>query len=177
MPKVNYYHPDDVQVRVKRTQNKNTRAKLRSAITPGTVLILLAGRFKGRRVVCLKQLESGLLLITGPYKVNGVPLRRVNQAYVQPTSTKLDVSGVKVDDVDDAFFARKRASRDISRNVPFASLDQEEGDMDRLMQKKKRQVEVDKALLNQVAKVPMMKKYLATRFSLRSGMYPHDMNF
>ena len=96
---------------------------------------------------------------------------------MQPTSTKLDVSGVKVDDVDDAFFARKRASRDISRNVPFASLDQEEGDMDRLMQKKKRQVEVDKALLNQVAKVPMMKKYLATRFSLRSGMYPHDMNF
>ena len=177
MPKVNYYQPDDVQVHVKRTQNKNGKARLRSTITPGTVLILLAGRFKGRRVVFLKQLDSGLLLITGPYKVNGVPLRRVNQAYVQPTSTKLNVSSVKVADVDDAYFAKKRASRDISKNVPWASLEDDETDKERLTQKKNRQVQVDKALLSEVSKVPLMKKYLATRFSLRKGMYPHDMNF
>lgn len=43
----------------------------------------------------------------GPFKINGVPLRRCNQSYVIATSTKVDVSGVDVSNIDDKYFAKK----------------------------------------------------------------------
>ena len=69
-------------------------AKPRATLQPGTVLILLAGRFRGKRVVLLKHLPQGVLLVTGPYKVNGVPLRRVNARYVIATSAKVELKGI-----------------------------------------------------------------------------------
>jgi len=66
-----FYPADDVKKPLKRRATQKP-TKLRSSITPGTVLILLAGRFKGKRVIFLSQLPSGLLLVTGPFKVNGV---------------------------------------------------------------------------------------------------------
>ena len=90
-----FYPAEDVR-QPKKSRKSPKATTLRNSITPGTVLILLAGRFAGKRVVFLKQLSSGLLLVTGPFKVNGVPLRRVNQAYVIATSTKLELGEFKV---------------------------------------------------------------------------------
>lgn len=45
--------------------------------------------------------------ITGPFKINGVPLRRVNQSYVIATATKVDVFGVNLEKFDDGYFAKE----------------------------------------------------------------------
>lgn len=45
-------------------------------------------------MILLKHLPQGVLLVTGPFKVNGVPLRRVNARYVIATQTKVDIKGV-----------------------------------------------------------------------------------
>merc|ERR1719194_114349 len=143
--------------------------KLRKSISPGSVLILLAGRFRGKRVVCLKQLESGLLLVTGPYAVNGVPLRRVNQRFCIATSTKVNV-GDAGKNVTDALFAREARKRVKNAEGVFTTEDKKEGLSDA---RKSAQKDAD----GKVKVDGDMKSYLKARFSLSCNMYPHEMKF
>lgn len=149
--------------------------KLRESITPGTVLILLAGRFKGKRVVFLKQLPSGLLLVTGPFKLNGVPVRRVNQAYVIATSTKVTLPKLSLDKFSDSYFkaAEQKAKGKKGESEFFAadSAAKKELTADYI----KNQKEVDAALLPALS--AELKGYLSSRFTLRDGDRPHMMKF
>ncbi|KAM5552510.1 hypothetical protein ABKV19_027055 [Rosa sericea] len=121
-----FYPADDVKKPLI-NKHKPKPTKLRASITPGTVLIILAGRFKGKRVVFLKQLSSGLLLVTGPFKINGVPLRRVNQSYVIGTSTKVDISGVNVEKFDDKYFAKEGQKKKKKGEGEFFEAEKEVG--------------------------------------------------
>merc|ERR1711915_608806 len=50
--------------------------------------------------------------ITGPFKINGCPLRRISQRYLLATSTKIDVSAVKVpENINDKYFVRIKAEK------------------------------------------------------------------
>ena len=62
--KTKWYEANDIKKALKRNF-KPKPAKLRKSITPGTVLIILAGRYAAKRVVFLRQLPSGLLLVNG----------------------------------------------------------------------------------------------------------------
>mmetsp|Transcript_68375 Transcript_68375/g.190760 ORF Transcript_68375/g.190760 Transcript_68375/m.190760 type:complete len:180 (-) Transcript_68375:88-627(-) len=148
--------------------------ELRQSITPGTILILLAGRFRGRRVVFLKQLESGLLLVTGPYAINGVPLRRANQRYCIATSTKVDLTGVDYSSVSDAHFARE-AGKKKPNNTESSFFAAEAETKGKPEESKAEQKKLDEPL---VKSVPAdVKSYLKSRFSLSAKMYPHEMKF
>ncbi|KAL8142920.1 hypothetical protein V2J09_015952 [Rumex salicifolius] len=153
-----YYPADDVKKPLI-NKRKPKPTKLRASITPGTVLILLAGRFKGKRVVFLKQLSSGLLFVTGPFKINGVPLRRVNQSYVIATSTKIDVSGVSIDKFDDKYFAKQAEKKKKKAEGEFFQEDKEEKNV-LPVEKKDDQKLVDSALLKSIESVPDLKTYL-----------------
>lgn len=149
--------------------------KLRASIVPGTVLILLAGRFRGKRVVFLKQLEDNTLLVSGPFKINGVPLRRVNSRYVIATSTKVSVDSVDVSKYNVAYFAREKGSKIKKSETDFFNeeIPKKEIKAERVADQKT----VDAALLAEVKKTPMLKQYLSSSFTLSSGDKPHLLKF
>ncbi|KAI9295538.1 putative 60S ribosomal protein L6 [Neoconidiobolus thromboides FSU 785] len=162
------------------TQTKKYRTyNIRSSITPGTVLILLAGVHKGKRVVFLKQLKSGLLLVTGPYKVNGVPLRRVNHAYVIATSAKVDVSGVQLPEhIDDAYFTRKveKNSNKVSEKEFFGDAKTKKT-LALPEERKADQKSIDSVLLPLIKKEAHFVSYLGSKFALSKGQFPHALKF
>lgn len=101
-----WYPAEDEKQPLKRKRNQPKPASVRKSIQPGTVVILLSGVHRGRRAVALKALKSGSILVTGPYAVNGVPLKRVNPAYVIATSTRVPLDGVTAN-VDETHFKRQ----------------------------------------------------------------------
>merc|ERR1711934_271059 len=169
-----YYPAEDVKSKLRNNHNNSRQTKLRASITPGTVLILLAGHFKGKRVVFLKQMESGLLLVTGPYKVNGVPLRRVPQSYVIATKTTVDVSKVAVPaSVTDALFKKAKTAKKKDEELFF------EKDKESVIDDSRKaiQKQVDDKLVAEISKTPLLKAYLSSKFSLKKGQKPHAMTF
>ncbi|KAI9329449.1 ribosomal protein L6e-domain-containing protein [Obelidium mucronatum] len=169
-----FYPAEDAPVN-RLSRKVNRPAATRASITPGTILILLAGRFAGKRVVYLKTLDSGLLLVSGPFKINGVPLRRVNQAYVIATSAKVDISKVTVPaSITDATFKATREAKakateaalfDIAAKRPISE--------ERIADQKA----VDTALLAAIKKTPLLKAYLNASFSLSKGQSPHAIKY
>lgn len=176
-----FFPTEHTKAAVKKTKSKVYRA-CRASITPGTVLILLAGRHRGRRVVFLKQLESGLLLVTGPYKFNSCPLRRIHQNFVIATSTKIDISSVKLSDqLKDPLFTKPKTPRSKGNTAKGGDLfEQKKADYTPSAERVKLQGEVDKQLLAAIAKsadAEVLKNYLKRPFGLNSRMFPHALKF
>lgn len=151
----------------------------RRTLVPGKVLILLAGRHKGKRVVLLKVLKSGLLLVNGPFYLNSCPLRRISQRYVVSTKTRVNLKGVTIPEhISDAYF--KRADKKKARKTEGDIFAKQEEKYQPSEQRKKDQVEVDKLVKGAIKKTNqglLVSKYLKSFFALRSHQYPHRMRF
>ncbi|GAB0093735.1 60S ribosomal protein L6 [Sergentomyia squamirostris] len=178
-PKAYYPTKPRVQKRSAKRLFKNHVRKTRKSMVPGRVLILLAGRHQAKRVVLLKVLPSGLLLVNGPYFLNGCPMRRVSQRYVIATKTVVNLGKFKVPEhVNDKYF--KRAAKKKNRRTEgdiFAAKKEAYVPSD---QRKEDQKTVDNAVKAALRKRPdrnLMSQYLKALFRLQSSQYPHRMKF
>ena len=176
MSKFDWYPGDDELVHFKRYEDKPPQpTKLRGDLEAGQVLILLTGRFRGKRVIFLKQMEEGQLLVTGPFKINGVPLRRVPQCYTLKTSTKVDLNGADAGSIKDYFFDRDD-DEPTSKEQKFFSAgeykSQPASDARKTAQKK-----VDGPILDTLKKDVVLKKYLKSRFTLTANQKAHALKF
>ena len=171
--KKNWYPTTNLKQHFKRKSKLPKPTHIQHALQPGQIVILLSGRFRGKRVVYLKKLQSGLLLVTGPYKLNGVPLKRVNQAYVLPTCTKVELADVAKDVTDDLF---KKV--DVKRENEKDFFEDPAVKKGRITDERKNaQIKVDTEVKKAVDAVPQLNKYLKFRFALKNGDKPHLMKF
>jgi len=153
--------------------------KLKKTLTPGTVIIILKGTYAGKRCVFLKQMPSGMILIAGPFGINGVPVRRFQQAFVLGTSTKIDISNVTYPEImTDELFGKEKVKAKKVNGVFEKVVKQTEfkptGEKLAAIQA------VDAMVVEAVKAHPeaaLLKKYLVTKFSLVNGMHPHRMQF
>lgn len=111
-------------------------------------------------------------------RVNGVPLKRVAQAFVIATTTKVDVSKVKIPDhINDDYFNKNKVKGKKSAGNIFKKDDEKPKYSD---ERKNDQKSVDKAILEALRthkEKSFMVGYLRNRFYLRRGQAPHNLVF
>lgn len=184
------FYPTETRPKSSKTGNivhKNHPRRFKKGLEPGRILIVLAGKHRGKRVVLLKTLKSGLLLVNGPFKINGCPLKRMHQKFVIVTRTKIPFDGVKIPKhLNDKYFkAKKSSSSKNSKKTKQGGNIFAKGKKDASSKPNRvrgeDQLQVDKQVLKAIKEKMGDKKtilsYLGSFFCLRNHMYPHKMKF
>ncbi|XP_075251261.1 uncharacterized protein LOC142343317 isoform X2 [Convolutriloba macropyga] len=162
------------------------KVTLRKSLTPGTIVILVAGKqvHRGRRLVFVKMLDSGHLLLAGPKGLNRMPLMPVLQNFVIATSTSIpltDAVKTQADKIDFSMFKKlqEKKSKESGIFTDSAAKASTEPRIDPEVEKA-----LDDALMASVenfSKDPLEKEiftaYMRQKFTLKNGLMPHNMKF
>lgn len=115
-------------------------------------------------------------------KLNGCPMRRINQIYLLATQTSVNVSGVKVpESINDDYFRRAKAPRETGKKSEGGDIfTNKKEEYKPSEQRKADQANVDKQVLEAIKKHPegaSLKAYMKACFALSKGQFPHQMTF
>ncbi|KAG9510655.1 60S ribosomal protein L6, partial [Fragariocoptes setiger] len=183
------FYPTETRPKSRKTgrvTHKTHPRKFKKGLEPGRVLIIVAGKHRGKRVVLLKTLASGLLLVNGPFKINACPMRRMHQNFVIVTRTKIPFDSVKVPGhINDKYFKSKKvikagkgkkskqggnifARKKTIQFKPNRARSEDQAFMDQ---------QIIKAIREKVTDKKTMFAYLGSFFYLRNHMYPHKLKY
>jgi large subunit ribosomal protein L6e len=175
-PWKSYKKPFNGQHLLKRKQVTKVRpTKLRASLVPGAIVIIVSGKYRGRRAVLLKDLGAGTLLVHGVF--NGVPLKRVSAAHVIGTSTKVALPAGLAAGVTSELFKKKRVHQGTTK---FFNVTKARENKPKFVHADKLSAEnkaVSSSLKKVVEATPFLKGYLKTSFRLYRGTLPHLMKF
>ncbi|KER27698.1 hypothetical protein T265_05325 [Opisthorchis viverrini] len=185
---VNRVQRPKTKKKAKRRLTALDRWKVRSSLRKrGVIVILLGGRHRGKRVVSLgRQKSTGLLLVTGPFRYNGCPLRRVHPNMVLATETRVDLGKFKVPlrVHSKEYFARKKLDKkhnlDVQLGLSGTSDSVESKRFVPNEERKEDQRIIDEEVCKCIkahADSRMLIKYLRSLFSLSKHDKPHAMQF
>jgi large subunit ribosomal protein L6e len=182
----------------KRTSKRGyPQVKLRYRLRPkGTIVIVLGNCTKlhrGRRMIFLKQLETGDLLLASPNTLTLMPTLQVVQAsYVIATTTRIPLTPACVEAAEKVTFnmfkkANSKKTTDKKKRDGSIFADDQTQAKSATVETIDPELEktIDSELMKSIANfnkgdtldAAIMKKYLRTRFTIKNGEYPHQMKF
>ncbi|TGZ74926.1 hypothetical protein CRM22_000673 [Opisthorchis felineus] len=185
---VNRVQRPKTKKKAKRRLTALDRWKVRSSLRKrGVIVILLGGRHRGKRVVSLgRQKSTGLLLVTGPFRYNGCPLRRVHPNMVLATQTRVDLGKFKVPlrVHSKEYFARKKLDKKHDLDVQLGLGGTPDSTESKRFVPNEERKEDQRIIDEEVCKCikehadsRMLIKYLRSLFSLSKHDKPHAMQF
>ncbi|AEA38705.1 60S ribosomal protein L6B (nucleomorph) [Cryptomonas paramecium] len=125
----------------------------------GSIVIISFGKLRGKKAIILRTTKCQMFVISGPFSLNGISIRRIKPGHIITTRNRLDVDSVNTRIFDDEYFiflkkSRKRGNQDLKNRLKMAHA--------------LREIHIDRYLLNQISTNLFLKAYLKAKYTQNS---------
>nr|UXY86672.1 60S ribosomal protein L6B [Cryptomonas paramecium] len=121
----------------------------------GSVAIISFGKLRGKKAIILRTTKCRMFVISGPFSLNGISIRRIKYNHLIPTQNRLNISSVDTKIFDDEYFiflkkSKKTGSQNLKNRLKMAHA--------------LREIHIDRYLLRQIGTNLFLKAYLKAKY-------------